>query len=141
MDARRLRHWVVRSAFNSDQNTNPVEGNARAAGGVMVSVDEVEGEVVAEVVDITGYLFGCDLIYLDAFVFAGAVEFGQVLRAAPVRPMKTSSRVILPFLDAAMTSGRSRLSSMMARGVPVVMMRPWSMMAMRSQTDSASSIE
>src|ERR1700739_3498553 len=53
-DARRLRHWVVRSAFSSDKNTAPVVGNVREAGWAMVSAGET-----GEVVDMANNLFGC----------------------------------------------------------------------------------
>lgn len=67
IEARRLRHCVVRSAFSSDKKTDPVEGSARLAGGVMVRAGDVggeSGEVVeaGEIVDITNYLVGGYLV-------------------------------------------------------------------------------
>src|SRR3984957_12925894 len=122
MLARRLRHWVVRSARTRLEKTDDA-GVSLMAGATGLAVAGVAGEGNVDDISLAFMVIIYDLM------------------ASPVRPIKTSSRVTRPLRDARMTSGLSRLSSMMACGGSVVMIWPWSMMAMRSQMDSASSME
>src|ERR1700722_10544897 len=87
-EARRLRHWVVRSALKRDMNTSREEGRMRGAVWVPGWSMIREGEVV-------------DM----GNVLLAVVEYCYARTSAPVRPMKTSSRVIFPRREAAMTSG------------------------------------
>src|ERR1700677_4466626 len=107
-DARWLRHRVVRSALRRDRKTVRADGNARGAGRTSGETIIIAGEDV--VADIINYFSSWTLM-----------EYDYARTSSPVRAMKTSSRVIFPFREARMTSGRSQLLSMMARGVSTVM--------------------